>query len=126
MLWGTQQVLSNATMYDLWRISVENDSNQDWLEWSGQAGNNNATTSYQSLVPTVGSVLILNPAKDFRLTASETASSIGQFQFTITVNYTNQTASTVTYPELCIAYENCGVFVNNGQGQSASYVNVLT
>jgi hypothetical protein len=59
-------LLSSASTYDLWRMSVRNGSTQSWLEFNGSA-NANAVGGGGTYYSTVGSLLIIDPVYDLSL-----------------------------------------------------------
>jgi hypothetical protein len=59
-------ILASATTQDLYRYSVENGSNQSWLEYSGGA-NVPGAFSVGKVLPTTGSMLVLAFGKDIQL-----------------------------------------------------------
>lgn len=126
-------LLSSATKNDLWRMSRDNGSYQSWYEFYGKinkyssAGDGNITdaarlTAYNLL--TTGSLLVINPSRDLSLPAYLSNGSLGQFNFQIQVNVTNNTAAAIT-PELVIITANSGVF-STIAGSSAVYTGLLT
>jgi hypothetical protein len=121
-------ILSSATPQDLWRMSVENGSNQSWLEFSGKAGSTARAENESLTVSTCGSVLILEMGKDIQLIEDYYApGSLGNFNFYITVNYINNTG--ITYApnslNLITVLQNSGVF-SIERGVSSSYLGIIT
>jgi hypothetical protein len=111
-------LLSSATAYDLWRISVKNGSTQSWAEFSGQASVGGVQTA------TTGSLLLLSPAYDLSLPDYITCGSLGNYNFQFQVGVTNQFASTIT-PEICAICVNSGIMTTQ-QGVSSIYTGILT
>lgn len=121
-------ILSSATQQDLYRYSVENGSNQSYLEFSGLANVANLSTGAGKLIPTSGSMLILDFGKDINLTEDYYASgSLGNFQlqFNLDVYNTNVANNAVTAYELVLITMNSGLFVNE-RGTSSQYTGILT
>jgi len=130
-------LLSSATDKDLWRMSCRNGSNQNWFEWMGSAAVANTTvvaaagasTSIAYIpgltrpVPTTGGILVIDPALDLSLPDYLASSSMGQFQFQITVDVGNQSAEEIV-PELVCVFINSGMMVTE-LGQSALYSGLL-
>lgn len=121
-------LLSSSSVQDLWRLSSKNGSTQSWLEFCGQA---NATPLAISLtdesaliIPTTGSLLVVNPAYDLSLPDYITCGSLGNYNFQFTVQVANQFPDTIT-PEICVICVNSGVFTTQ-QGVSAVYTGILT
>lgn len=117
-------LLSTATQQDLYNMSFRNGSQQSFYEFNGVAGINNSATGAQGLVPTTGSLLVLNPSLDFSLPSYLSASSLGQYQFQFNINVSNQFPYTIT-PEICIITMNSGIFATQ-QGTSQIFTGILT
>jgi hypothetical protein len=111
-------LLSSATAYDLWRMSVRNGSTQSWAEFSGQASVGGVSLA------TTGSLLILSPAYDLSLPDYITCGSLGNYNFQFTVGVTNQLGETIT-PEMVTICANSGIFTTQ-QGVSSIYTGILT
>jgi hypothetical protein len=118
-------LLSSATQQDLWRISVNNNSTQSWVGFSGKA-NGIPVTGLPAVngVATTGSMLVLNPAKDLSLPDYLSCSSIGQFNFQFTINVSNFSGASIT-PEILVITANSGIFVTQA-GSSVIYTGILT
>lgn len=116
-------LLSSATQQDLWRMSVNNNSNQSWLGFSGRS-NAVSVAGLPTPISTIGSMLVLNPAKDLSLPDYLSCSSIGQFNFQFTINVTNNYPYAVT-PEILVITANSGIFVTQA-GSSVIYTGILT
>jgi hypothetical protein len=121
---NTSGLLSSATPQDLWRISVNNHSQQSWAEFSGQVSVAVNATGVGDLIPTTGSLLILNPAYDLSLPDYLSCGSIGQYNFQFQVSVTNIDPNQLT-PEICIICVNSGVFTTLS-GSSNIFTGILT
>lgn len=125
-------LLSSASMYDLWRMSVRNGSQQGWDEYSGQMFVNTPQGSSLNAfgggigktVPTIGSLLVINPAFDLSLPDYITCGSLGNYNIQMTIQVTNQFNRAVQ-PEVCIVAVNSGIFCTQ-QGVSSVYQGLLT
>jgi hypothetical protein len=117
-------LLSTATQYNLWRMSEKNGSTQSFNEFCGQQYINSAATS-QNLIPTTGSILVLNPAYDLSLPDYITCGSLGNYNFQFNVDVVNQSASQISNVEICVVCVNSGIFTTQ-QGVSAVYTGILT
>ena len=117
-------LLSSATAQDLWRISERNGSTQNWQEFSGKAQLTGDNAVLATDVATTGSLLILSPPFDLSLPDYLSSGSIGQYNFQLQMNITNQTASPYT-PEICIICVNSGVFTTVA-GSSSIFTGILT
>jgi hypothetical protein len=117
-------LLSSASQYDLWRLSVRNGSTQSWGEFSGQQLVTNNTTGAGSLVASTGSLLVLNPAYDLSLPDYISCGSLGNYNFQFQCSVTNQFGFSIT-PEIIIVCVNSGIFVTQS-GVSSIYTGILT
>jgi hypothetical protein len=117
-------LLSSASAYDLWRMSVKNGSTQSWAEFSGVASKANATTGGSTNAFTTGSLLIINPAYDLSLPDYISCGSLGNYNFQFQVGVTNQFSATIT-PEVVVTCVNSGILTTQ-QGVSAIYTGILT
>jgi hypothetical protein len=124
-------ILASATKEDLYRMSRDNGSQQNWYEFSGNATEVSGTLAAPGAfkaVPTVGSFLVLEFGKDIQLVEDFYApGSLGNFniQVKLTVhnqNYYNYAANQL---ELVLITMNSGVFVNE-RGTSSTYTGILT
>ena len=121
---NTSGLLSSASAYDLWRISVKNGSTQSWAEFSGQATLKSAGGTGQ-LISTTGSLLILNPAYDLSLPDYLSNGSIGSYNFQFSVSATQTVSDAPLAPELVTLCCNAGVFTTQ-QGSSAVFTGLAT
>lgn len=132
---GNQGILSGASAQDLWRISKRNGSQISWEEFSGTSTINGKSTTNNGVVtfnpnayvPTIGSLLVLNPSYDMSLPVFLSSGSIGQFLFQIQLNVTNQFTGSGAgiVPEICIVTANSGVLTVQS-GTAAAYGGLLT
>jgi hypothetical protein len=120
-------LLSSATPYDLWRMSVKNGSTQNWSEFSGQNTYKDSDTGAGKLVSTTGSLLVINPAYDLGISDYLSCGSIGQYNFQFSVNVTNTVAleDESFAPEICTITANSGV-MQTQQGQSQIFTGLAT
>ena len=82
-------LLSNATQYDLYKMSVENGSSQTWENFSGYA--QTSVNGYNFPAPTTGSMLVLRFGKDIQLSTYYWApGSLGNFSLNYSITFTNQ------------------------------------
>jgi hypothetical protein len=117
-------LLSSASQYDLWRLSIKNGSTQSWEEFSGQALVNDNATGEGLIIPTTGSLLVLNPAYDLSLPDYITCGSLGNYNFQFQCNISNQYGFSIS-PEIIVICVNSGIFTTQ-QGVSAVYTGILT
>lgn len=113
---NTSGLLSSATQQDLWKLSVENGSNQSWYEFSGKYGFNSSTSNINDSktligqsIASSGSVLVLAPHQ-LSCPSYLAAGSVGQYTFQFTITLANPgNDSNVNY-QLVIICCNSGVF----------------
>ncbi len=121
-------ILSSATAYELFDMSVKNGSNQTWYEFSGEAYSSSVTAT-DGVVKTSGSIVVLEFGKDIQLTESYYApGSLGNFNLQVNVNVKNNTNVAInnTNPyELVLITMESGVFVNE-RGTSQVFTGILT
>lgn len=116
-------ILASATQQDLWKLSVANGCKLNWYEWSGYANGYNAN-GFVNQISTVGSVLIINPARDLSLPAYLAPGSQGQFSFQF--NITVQNNDEVQFqPECIVACMNSGL-MDTQLGKSSIYTALLS
>jgi hypothetical protein len=129
-------LLSSASAFDLWRMSVRNGNQQGWDEFSGQlfvntaqvSGGNPSAFPYGGglgkTIPSIGSVLVINPAFDLSLPDYITCGSLGNYNIQFNITVTNQFNRAIQ-PEVCVIAVNSGIFVTQ-QGVSSVYQGLLT
>jgi hypothetical protein len=118
-------LLSSASQMDLWRLSTRNGSNQTWEQFTGFAnvvGGVGGITP--TLIPTGGSMLVLNPAYDLSLPDYITCGSLGNYNLQFNLQVLNQFGTTIT-PEIVIICVNDGIMTTT-QGVSSTYTGILT
>ena len=123
-------LLSSATQWDLWRMSVESGSNQTWAEFSGHAAVGGALGKYPqgyNEVPLCGSVLCLEMGNHIELDDVFSAGSIGQFQLQFQLDIENYSGEAFAENdlEICLITMNSGVFVLE-RGTSQTYTAILS
>lgn len=137
-------LLSSANAQQLYLMSYKNGSGQSFYEFSGTAKNNytgaiyvNSTNSIEyntddldnlvgkgDTVATTGSMLVINPSLDLSLPAYLSNSSLGQYNFTFTIDVYNQFNTALT-PEICVITVNSGIFTTQ-LGSSVINTGLLT
>ena len=123
---GRNGLLSGATQQQLYAMSVMAGVNQSWQEWCGAAalGGNINDTSVGTFF-TQGGVLALQFGRDIECSNEYDApSSIGQYNFAINVDFTNECGSGGNV-ELYIILVNSG-FLASERGQSSSYTSIVS
>lgn len=128
---NTSGLLSSASSTDLYRISVSNHSNQTFSAWSGsflsdEGINDDGTRTQAKEYPSVGSVLVLNPAKDLSLPDYLSSGSLGSFNFQFTLGVSNYHVITTAFtPEIVVIAVNSGIFTTIA-GSSNIFTGLLT
>lgn len=121
-------ILSSATVSDLYKLSRRNGSSQNYFEFSGLATNNNVvdndTTGGYQPIYTTGSLLVLDPVRDFSLDSWLSASSSGAFNFQVQLTVQN-TYDFPVQPEIIIITQQSGIF-STTEGVSSTEVAILT
>jgi hypothetical protein len=115
-------LLSSCDQASLFRLSIKNQSQQSWTEFSGQATVSTAGGE-SALVPTTGSLLVVSPT-DLSLPDNLSCGSLGAFSLQFTAQVYNQFGVAVP-AELCVIACNSGIMVLN-QGTAAIYTGILT
>lgn len=125
-------LLSGATQWDLWRMSVESGSNQTWSEFSGRAYKGQQTapagdTALPEVVATCGSVLALEFGRHIELDDVYAPGSIGAFQLLFKLEVENNTglAINANQYEIVLITMNSGVFAIE-RGTSQTYTAILS
>jgi hypothetical protein len=119
-------LLSSATLTDIYKLSRRNGSSQNYFEWNGMASRNGEDGN--EMVGTIGSILVIDPAKDLSLPEFLSNSSSGSFnlqiQLNIVCNY-KYSVNNPTYPvEIMTTTVNSGIFTCQA-GVCSSEVGVL-
>ena len=121
-------LMTSVSQQELYNMSVENGSNQSWLEFSGRANLYTGTGQVEN-VGTTGSMIVLDMAKDVQLTEDYYApGSLGNFTLRVSVDIENQTANATSSAdplELSIITMQSGMFVCE-RGTSSIYTGILT
>jgi hypothetical protein len=117
-------ILASATPMQLFLISQKNGSSQTWLEYLGNAYNNNNASGQGNPESTIGSMLVLNPSVDFGLLSMYSASSGGQFNCQFSLNVMNQGGETIPC-EIVLMCVNSGLFITEN-GTSSTQTGILT
>ena len=114
---------SNATAWDLYKMSVKNHCNLSWNEWSG--GPVYSAGSLSTVVGTVGSPICIEMGTDIGLKDTEAPGMLGQFQFQATLNVvnTNQTSSVTPTLVVCVVSEGTFTIIDN---RSVSQIGVVS
>ncbi len=117
-------LLSNASMDQLYEMSVKNHCNMTFTQWSGgpvyQAG------SLTAQVGTIGSVLCVEFATDIGLEALEAPGKLGQYMLQVQVQATNVNQTVSINPTLYLVPVLEGTFTIEGLGRASTNVGVIS
>jgi len=126
-------LLTSYTMRDLYVMSRRNNSQQTWAEFSGKV--RNGSKSDDTDIPSLGSIVVIDPVRDLGLTDFLSSGSLGQFSFQCTItyknihNHTNEAASTSATGfnecEIAIITNYAGILIND-KGSSSVMSGLLT
>ena len=113
-------LLSAQTQQQLYKLSVHNGLEQDWMSWSGSAyvGTKNKP------VPLVGGMLVLKPGRDIVLQAGQAPSLVGNFVLQFQLRLRNNTTAQQS-PQIFVVTANSGFF-ETIKGSSRVVKGVLT
>ena len=122
-------LLSSASAYDLWRMSVKNGSTQSFSEFGGLSQSSNATSGVGTFTNTTGSLLIISPSYDLSLPDYLAGGgSLGNYNFQFQVGVSNTLSATggdAITPEICVICANPSILTTQ-QGVSAIFSGLLT
>jgi hypothetical protein len=116
-------LISSASAYELYNMSTEAGSQQNWIEWSGKSTVNlsGVPTTYS----TCGGPLVLNFAEHIGINQDYySCGSIGNFNFQVTATVKNNLGYTIQ-AELSVMFMQGGVFVTSN-GVSSKYLGILS
>ena len=116
-------VLSSASQVDLYNISVRNGLQMNYYEFSGEGMSNNANTGDPEIIPTIGSILVIDPAIDLSIASEYSNMSKGQFNMQFSIDVYNQTDEDIV-PTMYMICVNSGVFITE-RGTSRFDVGLL-
>lgn len=124
-------LLSSATEYDLYKMSVKNGLQKTYLDFTGYApdasfGTLGGGVLGSKLQQTSGSFIVIDPSLDLSLPDFYSNGSIGVFSFQVSAIMENRTGSDIpaNSVELVIVCCNAGIF-NTVQGSSNTNTGVL-
>lgn len=110
-------IMTNAQQEDLFLTSVDNGlCCTNFYQWSGFV-NQYSAPGVPVLVSTQGSLLVLDPVRDFELPPYITNNSIGQYNFQLEINVTNQLGENI-FPEVITVCQNSG-WITTTSGNSS-------
>ena len=119
-------ILSSATQQNLWEYSVENGSNQSYLEYSGGASMYDATLGAGRFVPTSGSLLCLAFGKDIQISEDYyCAGSLGNFALQVNLTVANQSPVDVANAEIVVITKESGLFITQ-RGTATTYTGIIS
>lgn len=116
-------LLSNATAYDLYRMSVKNHCNMSWTQWSG--GPVYQSGSSVNKIGTVGSVLCIAMGEDIGLSDTEAPGLLGTYQLQLELDVINTNQTQNVTPTLYIVVVSEGTFTIENN-RSVSQIGVIS
>ena len=111
-------LLSSASPIQLYDMSVRNGLQMSYYEYSGSGVSNNSA-GLSGVVPTIGSIAVIDPAIDLSIDAQLSNMSGGQFNMQFNVELQNQTADSENIT-LYLVTVNSGIFIT--ENGSSSFV----
>jgi hypothetical protein len=118
-------LLSSASQTQLYDMSVKNGLQMNYYEFSGQGVSNNSSgTGEPMIVPTIGSILCIDPALDLSIDSQYSNMSGGQYNMQFQLTISNQTPNAVT-PTLYLVAVNSGLFITEN-GTSSFMTGLLS
>ena len=137
LTWNSNSgILSSATPTQLYEYTVESQCQESWSQFSGSANLGSFGQPQGSLLPTIGSYLVLAMGKHVQIGSGYAPGQMGQYQLQVNIQYTyqqtlsfqgvnRQSYRTQTIPvELVTLTINSGYLVND-HGNSSLQVGVL-
>jgi len=116
-------LLSNATAYDLYRISQKNHCNMSWTQWSG--GPVYQEGSAANKIGTIGSVLCIAMGEEIGLSDTEAPGLLGTYQLQLEVDVVNTNQTQNVTPTLYIVVVSEGTFTIENN-RSVSQIGVIS
>ena len=123
-------LLASASQQDLYKMSIDNNSNQSWYEFSGGASkydSSGAGNGKSAL--TSGSLLVLSMGKDVQITEDFlTQGSIGQYSLQCNIEFENPAGSEDLASsdwEIVLVTMQSGALVNE-RGTTSTYTAMIT
>ena len=101
-------LLSSANPTQLYDMSVRNGLQENYYEYSGQGVSSNADGD-PTIVPTIGSILAIDPSLDLSIDSQWAGMVGGQFNIQFEIQLSNQTANSIT-PTIYLVVVNSGMF----------------
>lgn len=114
-------ILSSASQQQLWELSQKAGSSQSYQEFCGYT--NKAINTNQTTIPTIGSLLVLQPAYSFNLPEYLSSSSLGSYSLQFNITLENQSSVAIT-PELVVLTITSG-YITTHQGTTSSFTGVI-
>lgn len=118
-------LLSSANQFQLYEMSKNNGLQMTYYEFSGLGVSSVPNQAVPQIVPTIGSILVIDPAIDLGLGAQYTDGSSGQFNLQIQLNIGNQSATAIASVVGTIIAVNGGIFITEN-GMSSFQTGMIT
>ncbi len=110
-------LFASASQQDLYKIAIGNGCDMSWTEWSGGPVLSPALAAYG----TTGSVLCIEPGKDFGLPDNLAPGIVGNFMMQVNITAKNPSARNINYTLFIITVDEGTMTIQNGatilQGQ---------
>eukprot|EP00981_Chlorochromonas_danica_P005851 scaffold1201_cov144-Ochromonas_danica.AAC.2 len=106
-------------------MSVRNGLQMNYYEFSGKGISQNTKDGSPAVVPTIGSILVIDPAIDLSITDEVTNMSSGQFNIQFELGVQNQSNEDLSQVIVYMAYVNSGLFITDS-GVSTCTTGMLT
>lgn len=124
LTWNNNQFLSQASVQDLYQMSVRNGVQMSWNQWNAQAPNG-VNPNPNAVTTGVGSILCVDFGTDIGLSPLEAPGVLGQYQLQFTVNMINTNPTQTFIPTLYCVVVSEGAF-NVINGSCNHKIGVLT
>eukprot|EP00981_Chlorochromonas_danica_P014834 scaffold9048_cov186-Ochromonas_danica.AAC.1 len=106
-------LLGSATPAQLYNMSVRNGLQMNYYEFSGKGISQNTKDGSPAVVPTIGSILVIDPAIDLSISDEVTNMSSGQFNIQFELGVQNQSNEDLSQVTVYMAYVNSGLFITD-------------
>ena len=118
-------LLSSANQFQLYEMSKNNGLQMTFYEFSGLGVSSVVNAGVPQIVPTIGSILVIDPAIDLGLGAQYTDGSSGQFNLQVQLSIGNQSGVGVNNVTGTIIAVNSGIFITEN-GMSSFQTGLIT
>ena len=113
-------LLSSASQTQLYETSIKNGLQQNFFEWSGQGVSDDGTNGKSMVVPTLGSIAVIDPSLDLSIDTQYANGSSGNYNLQYDLELLNQSKTESVKPTLYLLVVNTGIFVTDNGASSFS------